>query len=287
MYRPKTRRRLTNLLLEGAGAGNRSCLLGMSDNLSDAAHQLNTLWKSGRDKYVSFFTILGQVRNEVGSDALNQWCIINLRLHIDTIVRILGLLRETDAQREKLALKDALDAKRKTDAEVRARKTEERQQKQADRQFAMAQKRAQQDADKQARERQRRNKAKRDGYHEKKERALAACRQQHKAAAVDAIENPRVKVLLAECQEIEKTSRCELGRRYAELQEIVNSGQLGKNPATGKAWAWTTWAEQHIEKSRVDIYKCIRDFVASCNNFQEENVDNNVVHLTRPAGAAA
>jgi flagellar biosynthesis GTPase FlhF len=258
----------------------------MSDNLADAAHQLNTLWKSGRDKYVSFFTILGQGRTEVGSDALNQWCVTNLRLHIDTIVRILGLLRETDAQREKLALKDALDAKRKTDAEVRARKAEERQQKETIRETALAEKRARQEAAELERERRRRNKAARESYHERKERALTAHQQQQKAAAADAIENPRVKILLAECQEIEKTSRIELGRRYAELQDIVNSGQLGKNPATGRAWAWTTWAEKYIEKSRSDIHRCITEFVSSGDNFHEEIVDSNVVPLSNSRGAA-
>jgi len=255
-------------------------------DLTGAAHQLNVLWKSGRDKYASFFTVLGEVRNEVGSDALNDWCIVNLRLHIDTIVRILGLLRDTDAQRERLELRDALEAKRKTDADRRDRKEAERLQRQVIRQAALEEKRAAKEAAEQERARQRRNKAQRESYHERKERALAAHQQKQAGAAVDAIDNPRVKILLAECQEIEKTSRVELGRRYAELQNIVNSGHLGKNPATGRTWSWTTWAELHIQRTRRDIYNCIVEFGNSFPNPHESNVNNNIVPLSRPPNSA-
>lgn len=252
----------------------------MSD-LSDKAHQLNILWKSGRDKYVSFFAVLGQVRAEIGSDALNQWCISNLRMHINTIVRILDLLHDTDAQREKLVLRDAVEAKRKADGEERARRAAERQRQHEARQAEQAEKQAQREAAGKEKERRKRNETAKRYYHARKQQAIASHNQQKIVAAVEAVENPRIKILLAECNEIEKTSRFELGRRYAELQELVQSGQVGKNPATGKLWAWNSWAEQHIQRDRSDIYKCIMEFVALCNNEHNGGVDTNIVPIRR------
>jgi hypothetical protein len=82
------------------------------------AERLKALWKSGRDKYQSFFAVLEEVRHEVGNDDLAAWCRDNLQIGISVIVNIRGILLKADAARAKdnLAAAAAANIKQKKQA---------------------------------------------------------------------------------------------------------------------------------------------------------------------------
>jgi flagellar biosynthesis GTPase FlhF len=93
-------------------------------DLDEQANRLRALWKSGRDKYASFFTILEEVRQEVGNDALQAWCFQFLRISLSVIVETRKVLTKVDADivkrntaaavaAEKAEMRNAREAKRK------------------------------------------------------------------------------------------------------------------------------------------------------------------------------
>jgi hypothetical protein len=98
-----------------------------------------------------------------------------------------------------------------------------------------------------------------------------------KAAPPPQLEHPQLTTLLMKSQSLEKTNRVQLGECYAAMKRIVENGEAGNCPDTGKPWTWEQWSKAYIKRSRVDIYKCIQEFVASCNNSQSENV-----HILHP-----
>jgi len=67
-------------------------------DIQQQAERLQALWKSGRDKYLSFFTVLEEVRQEIGSDALPRWCAENLRIGLSVIIKHRKLLQDVDAE---------------------------------------------------------------------------------------------------------------------------------------------------------------------------------------------
>jgi hypothetical protein len=80
-----------------------------SDHLQSQANRLRALWKSGRDKYSSFYVVLDEVQREVGDKALADWCLDNLRISLSVIVKTRKVLRETDAEIVKRDLAGATD----------------------------------------------------------------------------------------------------------------------------------------------------------------------------------
>lgn len=194
--------------------------------------------------------------------------------------------KKAAAEREAAARRTAAAEKRAAAAERRAAKEHQKRQKAAflaeQRANAAAAEQAAQDAKKhrgaKAREEQR-NKERR----EYKRRWDQERKQQAMAVAVPATsDNAELARLLDECRTIEKTSsaqqaavaktsRVDLGRRYAAMKLIVETQQAGKD-ANGKHWTWIKWAKFHIQKSRADINKCIVEFGASCAISHDENV---------------
>lgn len=67
-------------------------------DLTQQSERLKALWKSGRDKYTSFFSVLNEVRSVVGDDALPNWCFDNLRIGISVIVNAGKLLTALDRE---------------------------------------------------------------------------------------------------------------------------------------------------------------------------------------------
>jgi hypothetical protein len=74
------------------------------------ADRLKALWKSGRDKYRSFFTVLEEVRKEIGDEALPMWCIKELRIGFSTITTVAGVLTKAETLRVKSELAEAKKA---------------------------------------------------------------------------------------------------------------------------------------------------------------------------------
>jgi hypothetical protein len=89
-------------------------------DLDERAARLRALWKSGRDKYSSFYTVLGEVRPEIGDDALPNWCFDNLRIGIDVITETAKVLRGVDAKIAKADLAAAKEAGRRKRHEMSA-----------------------------------------------------------------------------------------------------------------------------------------------------------------------
>jgi hypothetical protein len=92
-------------------------------DLDDQANRLKALWKSGRDKYASFFTILEEVRQEIGNDALPGWCFHTLKLSLSVVTETRKVLTKTDAD----------IVKRNSAAAVAAEKAEIRMAREANR----------------------------------------------------------------------------------------------------------------------------------------------------------
>jgi hypothetical protein len=64
--------------------------------LGDEANRLKALWKSGRDKYASFFVVLGEVQKEVGKDKLGAWCYHHFRMPLHVVMKMSAFLAEAD-----------------------------------------------------------------------------------------------------------------------------------------------------------------------------------------------
>src|SRR5258708_7534794 len=63
----------------------------------DDAHRMRVLLKSGRDKLRSFFTVLQEVRKNIGDDArFERWCIDELHIGIGVITNISNVLKKDD-----------------------------------------------------------------------------------------------------------------------------------------------------------------------------------------------
>src|SRR5262249_14494296 len=88
--------------------------------LADLAERMKALWRSGQDKYNSFFYCLNEVRGHVGDDALMEWCFENLKISITKINLARDLLRKIDAEKVKEDLRasnEAAKQKRREDRE--------------------------------------------------------------------------------------------------------------------------------------------------------------------------
>lgn len=85
-------------------------------DLEQEAQALRVLWKSGRDKLRSFFVRLKDVKKETGDAGLDEWCLKELHLTLDTITRFAKILNEVEAE----TVKSDLAAANKAAAEKRA-----------------------------------------------------------------------------------------------------------------------------------------------------------------------
>src|ERR1700730_8849449 len=88
----------------------------------DRINRMRTLWKKGRNMYASFFTELGEVRKEIGDEALAHWCAAELYIGLSVINDSAKLLLKGDAQRVRDDLARAKAAE-KASAKPRDNKT--------------------------------------------------------------------------------------------------------------------------------------------------------------------
>jgi hypothetical protein len=75
--------------------------------LREQVQRLRALWKSGRDKYRSFFAVLNEVRMEIGDDALKDWCFDRLRIAFSAINVTANILGDVDGKIARASLKAA------------------------------------------------------------------------------------------------------------------------------------------------------------------------------------
>lgn len=85
--------------------------------------RMRHIWKDARGKYASFFACLEEVRQEVGNEALSDWCIDNLRVSLDNIVKFKIFLRDDDAARVKRELAEAIKASKEQKRRNKEEKT--------------------------------------------------------------------------------------------------------------------------------------------------------------------
>jgi DNA anti-recombination protein RmuC len=98
-------------------------------DLKDQAHRLRVLWKSGRDKYSSFYAVLGEVRKEIGNDrAFASWCVTDLRISVDVLANARNLLRKNDADIVKADLAAAKLAEKQQKRQAHAEQQQQKRQ---------------------------------------------------------------------------------------------------------------------------------------------------------------
>src|SRR5580765_5065496 len=74
---------------------------------AQTAERLIALWKSGRDKYRSFFTVLNEVRREIGDKELANWCFHELHIGMSVINHVIGVFNKSEAAAVKTELAEA------------------------------------------------------------------------------------------------------------------------------------------------------------------------------------
>lgn len=92
-----------------------------------AAERLKALWKSGHDKYKSFFAVLAEVRNEIGDEALPNWCYYNLGIGMSAIAAASKILFGIDAEKAKKELAAAKKAETEEKRKVREEAARQRE----------------------------------------------------------------------------------------------------------------------------------------------------------------
>jgi hypothetical protein len=227
---------------------------------TERAARLRVLWNRGRNIYTSFYTELDAARSDVGDERFADWCFYELRISLSILNDTARVLKSADAavvRREWAQAREVEKAARKTVAEENKREREAAHQRRQAAQARAAEERKAAEAD---------NKRAEDNRKQRDRRARLAAEKKKQT-----LTNPDLVRLLGECEGIEATSRVELGRRYAEMKDIVQRQQAGRN-VHGHFWTWGGWCEVNIERSRKDIWRCIEEFVASCHNSQSENV---------------
>jgi hypothetical protein len=100
--------------------------------------RLLALWKSGRDKYRSFFAVLVDVKREIGIDALPAWCRDNLRISLSIIENAIDLLAEIDAKTAKEHLAGAKAAEKAQAQAAREKEALDRELRKIERQKKIA-----------------------------------------------------------------------------------------------------------------------------------------------------
>lgn len=228
-----------------------------SPDFTETGARLRVLWNRGRQIYSTFFAELATVRQEFNDDArFADWCFYDLKISVSILQNASALLKKADTKRVQDEL---MLVKRFAAAEAKAKKDAERLKKQQQRDEKT-------EADKRE-ERRRRQRERR-----------ARIKDETKSVRIP--ENPRLIELIAEVRQINKVSRAECGRRFTEMQRMVNSGEAGRDEF-GKKWRWQRWATLHIDFTVRWVNKCIEEFR---NNGSQNDSAHNVVPLVNISG---
>jgi hypothetical protein len=219
-------------------------------DFTDRANRLRTMWNRSRNLYSAFYAELDAARREIGDDKFADWCFNDLRISLSILNDTARVLRSADAGVVKAGLAQA----RQEEARVKQAAREERRQ--------LAEERKRQKAER----REAAKRAVRNADQKKRRDEKKAMLRLSLPAGSDELAR-----LLAECASVEKMTRVELGRRYAAMKRIVENQQAGKNE-DGKHWTWGQWSSAFIKRSRMDIYRCIQEFVTLGYNTENENV---------------
>lgn len=274
--------------------------------LDNMAQELRVRWRKANNYYASFASMLFKTKDDLATGAygsewtFERWLLRKAGMFEKFVMQQLKTHQLVIAAEERQKVEEAnirivlekRAQKIQKDAEKRAAATEKRviaehrrreretlrAEKQAKREAAEAAKQVADkatEAAKQTVEQQAELKAK--GQAETPERrAKRLARKKQWVATLKARlsagpENPDLRRLLAEVAQIEKPSRIELGRVYQEMKIIVENKQAGRNEH-GSFWTWGEWVKRYLNRSRQDVYKCIEEFVASCDNSETDNV---------------
>jgi hypothetical protein len=97
---------------------------------TDKANVMRVHWKRGRDHFSSFYSMLEEVRREIGDENLATWCFNELRIGLTIVNRVSDVLRENDAR----IARDNLAAARRAEQDRRRLQREEEERQRAARQ---------------------------------------------------------------------------------------------------------------------------------------------------------
>jgi hypothetical protein len=247
-------------------------------DLSETANHLIVLWKSGRAKFASFFHVLNGVQAEIGSDALGDWCIRNLRIHLAVIERVSDVLSKVDAEREKLALAEARASQKRLADMAKAKAKAVAAELRHEKELLDARK---------AVEKQEMGLRKLEAEKQARRVAKNLARAHKRDERVKDIKNnpppqERLAALLTQAEKVDAMSRIECGRLYVEMKELVQTQQAGKN-ANHKYWTWGEWSAAYIKRSRSSIKQCVADYEKTLLNGQglANPQDENVIHFPK------
>jgi hypothetical protein len=193
--------------------------------------RLRALWKSGREKYQSFFVVLNEVRQEVGDDALPSWCYHNLRIGISVITEMSKTLQTVDREVVKtdLAAANKLEKEKHAAEAMAKRKAREdaayaREIEKAERAKNLAEKRA--------------AAAKADAEHKKAQDAEKTRQQRRK--------NPKERGAGASAARQKRALVSKLSE--ADLAELVKRFQKAENLCAGGI---AQWIEGSVAKAMI------------------------------------
>jgi hypothetical protein len=113
--------------------------------------RLRALWKSGRDKFLSFFAVLAEVQAVVGDRDFDIWCISKLEIGAEAVSRLTGTLKKNDADVVRARLAHAVEFAK----EERRRVAEERRRAAAEKEAVKMEEEDKRDAARVAHERKR------------------------------------------------------------------------------------------------------------------------------------
>jgi hypothetical protein len=103
--------------------------------------RLKALWKSGRDKFRSFFTVINEVRRDIGDEELGAYCLHELGIGLSVILDVAKIFNQADEKILKEDLAAAARAEKEKREAENAEKAFQRQKKKAERDAELAEKR--------------------------------------------------------------------------------------------------------------------------------------------------
>jgi hypothetical protein len=85
--------------------------------------KLKVLWQKGRNYYASFFVELADARKQIGNDdEFASWCVTELHIGLERLIKTSNLLRKDDAAKVKQDLASAREAERQRKAAAKIAK---------------------------------------------------------------------------------------------------------------------------------------------------------------------
>jgi hypothetical protein len=217
----------------------------------DKIAQVRVLMSKARNMFSSAFTVLDDIRRELGDEQFASWCFHELRISASILNTISGVLSESDSAILRENMSRAKEADRERKKAATAEKQAEVDAVRAERENKRAEK-----------EREVKAKERREKRDQKQAVLVHAMKDDNYRKAMEAAFSDELTELLAEYRQFKKTSNVEAGSYFVRMREEVNMHRAGKDP-TGKWWTWNRWCDVNLGHSRQHYLNCIEEYYTS------------------------